>query len=145
MSKFLTGLTMGLLLFAGVALASGDSIDGYTAPGPWPEGVDVWVVDGKVFVRSYEENGEDHFWWWCEGECSNACPAAPVSEITTVNEVILRPTDKPPMADTSTPNAPQPTAAPQDDKCNRGLGNGSEGCDPGNSGGKPGKAGEDEG
>lgn len=26
--------------------------------------------------------------------------------------------------------------------CNRGLGNGPEGCDPGNSGGKPGAAGE---
>jgi hypothetical protein len=29
--------------------------------------------------------------------------------------------------------------------CNRGLGNGSEGCDPGNSGGKPGAAGEGNG
>ena len=29
--------------------------------------------------------------------------------------------------------------------CNRGLGNGSEGCDPGNSGGKPGRAGEGNG
>ena len=29
--------------------------------------------------------------------------------------------------------------------CNRGLGNGSEGCDPGNSGGKPGSAGEGQG
>ena len=35
---------------------------------------------------------------------------------------------------------PEPTKKP---KCNRGLGNGSEGCDPGNSGGKPGSAGED--
>jgi hypothetical protein len=29
--------------------------------------------------------------------------------------------------------------------CNRGLGNGSESCDPGNSGGKPGAAGEGRG
>lgn len=29
--------------------------------------------------------------------------------------------------------------------CNRGLGNGGEGCDPGNSGGRPGRAGEGEG
>jgi hypothetical protein len=29
--------------------------------------------------------------------------------------------------------------------CNRGLGNGPEGCDPGNSGGKPGRAGENNG
>jgi hypothetical protein len=35
---------------------------------------------------------------------------------------------------------PEPTEKP---KCNRGLGNNEEGCDPGNSGGKPGAAGED--
>ena len=29
--------------------------------------------------------------------------------------------------------------------CNRGLGNGSENCDPGNSGGQPGAAGEGQG
>jgi len=38
---------------------------------------------------------------------------------------------------------PTETPAPSKPKCNRGLGNGSEGCDPGNSGGKPGAAGED--
>lgn len=44
-------------------------------------------------------------------------------------------TDVPP----STEMPPEPTDKP---KCNRGLGNGSEECDPGNSGGKPGSAGE---
>ena len=38
---------------------------------------------------------------------------------------------------------PTETPVPPKPKCNRGLGNGSEGCDPGNSGGKPGAAGED--
>ena len=37
---------------------------------------------------------------------------------------------------------PSPTEAPKA-ACNRGIGNGSEDCDPGNSGGKPGSAGED--
>ena len=38
----------------------------------------------------------------------------------------------------------EPTQEPTEkQKCNRGLGNGSEGCDPGNSGGKPGSAGEE--
>ena len=37
---------------------------------------------------------------------------------------------------------PSPTEAPKA-ACNRGIGNGSENCDPGNSGGKPGSAGED--
>ena len=38
---------------------------------------------------------------------------------------------------------PTETPVPPKPKCNRGLGNGSEDCDPGNSGGKPGAAGED--
>jgi hypothetical protein len=45
---------------------------------------------------------------------------------------------------------PQPNPDPDPDPdpepkvhCNRGPGNGEEGCDPGNSGGKPGNAGED--
>ena len=40
---------------------------------------------------------------------------------------------------------PEPTPDPTPEKvsCNRGLGNGAEDCDPGNSGGKPGSAGED--
>ena len=41
-----------------------------------------------------------------------------------------------------TPN-PDPTPEPTKEACNRGIGNGSEDCDPGNSGGKPGSAGED--
>ncbi len=48
----------------------------------------------------------------------------------------------------STPQ-PNPTNVPPEPtnevKCNRGLGNGSEGCDPGSSGGNPGKAGEGDG
>ena len=52
-------------------------------------------------------------------------------------EPINEPTPVPP---TETPVPP--TEAPKE-ACNRGLGNGSEDCDPGNSGGKPGAAGED--
>ena len=57
------------------------------------------------------------------------------------------PTATPTHVPSETPR-PEPTAthpAPPTKKpaCNRGLGNGSEDCDPGNSGGKPGSAGED--
>ena len=67
------------------------------------------------------------------------------------------PTDTPPPGPTATPeptdlpkptptveptDVPEPTRTPKP-KCNRGLGNGAEGCDPGNSGGQPGGAGED--
>jgi len=55
------------------------------------------------------------------------------------------PTDPPPTDPPPTdppPTDPPPTEEPKE-KCNRGPGNDSEGCDPGNSGGKPGSAGED--
>ena len=55
------------------------------------------------------------------------------------------PTDPPPTDPPPTdppPTDPPPTEEPKK-KCNRGGGNSSEGCDPGNSGGKPGNAGED--
>ena len=51
------------------------------------------------------------------------------------------PTPTPDPTKEPTP-VPSPTEAPKE-ACNRGLGNGSEDCDPGNSGGKPGSAGED--
>ena len=38
---------------------------------------------------------------------------------------------------------PAPVPEPTKTTCNRGTGNGPEDCDPGNSGGKPGSAGED--
>lgn len=52
----------------------------------------------------------------------------------------VRPTDIP-STPTSSPE-PEPT---METACNRGIGNGAEGCDPGNSAGKPGRAGENEG
>ena len=51
------------------------------------------------------------------------------------------PPTKEPTPPTETP-VPSPTEAPKA-ACNRGIGNGPENCDPGNSGGKPGSAGED--
>ena len=47
----------------------------------------------------------------------------------------------PPPFPTSTPT-PEATDTPKE-ACNRGLGNGAESCDPGNSGKKPGSAGEE--
>jgi hypothetical protein len=63
------------------------------------------------------------------------------------------PTEAPPTATDPPPTNPPPTDPPptepppppptEEAKCNRGSGNGREGCDPGNSGGRPGNAGED--
>ena len=59
-------------------------------------------------------------------------------------EVCTQCTPVPPETPTKEPTPPPPTETPEPKpKCNRGLGNGSEDCDPGNSGGKPGAAGED--
>src|SRR3989337_1806971 len=60
----------------------------------------------------------------CFSPCQSSC-----EEVPTVT-----PTVRP----TPTYVRESPTVMP----CNRGLGNGSEGCDPGNSGGRPGVAGE---
>ena len=71
-----------------------------------------------------------------------------------VEEVVLNGTPEPndTPVPTDPPTTPPPTDPPPTDpppteepvaKCNRGTGNGAEGCDPGNSGGKPGSAGED--
>lgn len=50
----------------------------------------------------------------------------------------------PPIIPTPDPQpTPEPTPDPTKEACNRGLGNGAEDCDPGNSGGNPGAAGED--
>ena len=61
----------------------------------------------------------------CEG--CDVCEPTPVP----TNEPTREPTLLPP-----------PIATTEKQKCNRGLGNGSENCDPGNSGGNPGAAGE---
>ncbi len=62
-------------------------------------------------------------------------------------EVQYAPTPNPTApANTATPR-PEPTSTPTPketpEACNRGRGNGAEDCDPGNSGGNPGAAGED--
>ena len=69
------------------------------------------------------------------------CPCfSPECDISTNDETPVStktpdPTDVP-------KDTPKPTKV-EKPKCNRGTGNGAENCDPGNSGGKPGKAGED--
>ena len=56
----------------------------------------------------------------------------------TTCEQVVRVTHTPTVSPTPTYVRENQTVTP----CNRGLGNGSEGCDPGNSGGRPGAAGE---
>lgn len=87
----------------------------------------------------------------CECNCATetpvvltATPTLPPS-VTRTPGPSLTPRPSPTPEASSTPEStptdvpPKPTDKP---RCNRGLGNNEEGCDPGNSGGKPGNAGE---
>ena len=130
----------GLLIVAIILILAGVwVVAGYAQQGPWlPEGVQTFHVDGRTFVRDTELGILVH---WCTNECGGCDVCEPCS--TPTNEPGPQPTPDP----TSTPN-PDPTPTPKPEptdkpKCNRGLGNLSEGCDPGNSGGKPGSAGEE--
>ena len=86
--------------------------------------------DGSMF-NWYDPCGYTCY-QWADGsgdcypcfECDIETPTpVPSPDPTVIPPITLEPTKKP--------------------ACNRGLGNGSEDCDPGNSGGKPGAAGED--
>ncbi len=107
-----------------------------------PEGVEVFHVEDMTFVRDVLLG---KLVYWCTDSCAEHEECEPVVRPTP------RPTDKPGDTPTSIPptdipptNTP-PTSIPPTEKpkCNRGLGNLSEGCDPGQSGGNPGSAGED--
>ena len=79
---------------------------------------------------------------WADG--SGDCYPCLECEDCDVCEPTPVPTNEPtPVPPTLTPVPPTETPEPTKEACNRGLGNGSEDCDPGNSGGKPGAAGED--
>ena len=78
----------------------------------------------------------------CWDTCSSLeCTFSPPGETPEKNETPIPP-DPTPKPEPTPTDPPDPVEQP---KCNRGLGNGSEECDPGNSSGKPGKAGEGDG
>lgn len=117
-------LGLGLLtaiIVAGITV--GCVITGFASDGT-PEGMFSWYDEcGYVCYQWADGSGDCYPCLTCE-ECDEC-------EMPNPN---------------STPNpksTPDPTSEPTREVCNRGLGNGSEDCDPGNSGGKPGAAGED--
>ena len=106
-----------------------------------PEGVLVFHVEDKTCIAMAGK-----FECWCTYSCD-----APLSPCETPRPTDIpgpTPTDAPNPTPTNvpqpTPTSPPPEPTPEPKPaCNRGLGNGPEDCDPGNSGGKPGNAGED--
>ena len=126
MKKLIVLSSMVLLLAGTVAYA--DSVpQGVT---PTLSLLDVHGKEVMHWVWTFEVDGATCV--FADGELDCYCPCAePSCEPTVVPPTTTPVPTEPP---------PEPTKKP---KCNRGLGNGSEGCDPGNSGGKPGSAGED--
>ena len=96
--------------------------------------------DGSMF-NWYDECGYTCYQWADgSGDCY-PCLQCETSEPTSEPSPTPVSTPVETLVPTETP-VPSPTEAPKA-ACNRGIGNGSEDCDPGNSGGKPGSAGED--
>ena len=97
-----------------------------------PEGVQIFYLEAEGLTCLL----------WPDGSGDCYCPCDPVCpEPIETPEPRSSPTPKPTPQDTPVPT-PEPTRV-EKPKCNRGLGNLDEGCDPGNSGGRPGAAGED--
>ena len=95
--------------------------------------------DGSMF-NWYDECGYTCYQWADgSGDCYPCLQDGDCPKPTPPPEPTPPPTDIPPTKIPPT-ETPPPTKKPA---CNRGLGNGPEDCDPGNSGGKPGAAGED--
>ena len=98
----------------------------------------VFASDGlPEDVQEFYNYYGDVCYVWPDGSGECYCPCEVECEIEQVYTPTPEPTDE-----------PVPTSVPEPTKqskvsCNRGLGNGSEDCDPGASGGKPGSAGED--
>lgn len=125
---------IGVLVFVVVLLAIpliGSAGDGY------PDGVIVWQLPSGHWCQTVD-GVFDQCYCPCESEVEYVCEPCPV------------PTDEPKSTPTQEPTKVNPTATPTlvpteapKTSCNRGVGNGAEDCDPGNSGGKPGSAGED--
>ena len=139
-----------LIVWAVIAVVLGVIIFGpflAEAQSEVPDGVQVFHLDtGQTCVVWPNGNGECYC--PCEtGLCVVETEGLAPRPIPT--EVRDGGTPEPSPVHTFTPNS-TPTSTPEvegtvtpEPQCNRGLGNGSEDCDPGNSGGKPGNAGED--
>ena len=101
-----------------------------------PEGVQIFYLEREGLTCLLWPDGSGD----CYCPCDPVCPE-PVETMVPISSVTPESSPTP----RATPS-PLPTLVPSGipkAKCNRGLGNFSENCDPGNSWGRPGAAGED--
>ena len=86
---------------------------------PLPPEVEVFYLDTLTCVV------------WPDGGGDCYCPC----EVSPCGEKVEKSETPPPPPPPSLPPTPMPEEDPNE-KCNRGIGNASEGCDPGNSSGQ---------
>ncbi len=118
-------ILVGVFLFPAIASA-GDGL---------PEGTEVFSIPNAGLTCVVWPDGSGECYCDCIQERLEQCGVEPTSI----------PTGKPPTSTPVPTNGPEatPTNPPPDtpeppdkEKCNRGIGNNSEGCDPGNSSGQ---------
>lgn len=103
-----------------------------------PEGVQIFYLEAEGLTCLLWPDGSGDCYCSCDPVCSE-----PIETPGPWNSPTPRATPKDTPVPEPTPTSmPDPTKTPKPN-CNRGLGNFSENCDPGNSGGKPGAAGEE--
>lgn len=117
----------------GLPVAIGIALAFYFRPaaagGLIPEGVVSFIDEFGRACTIYEGSLDCDF---------DPCSLCEVQYVSTPNPTAT------PVIPTKTPVIPTPRPTPEEkESCNRGLGNGAESCDPGNSGKKPGSAGEE--
>lgn len=142
MQKEILQKIITLILVLLFAFAVSAAIEKVFAQPVLPEGIEVFHVEDMTFVRDVELG---KLVYWCTGSCDGCEEEIPIRSLSKATPSNI-PTDIPTAVPTTEPTPiPQPTPTPRSAKlpCNRGPGNGPENCDPGNSAGKPGNAGED--
>lgn len=102
-----------------------------SASGSYPDNVEVYQLPSGHWCQLIDGQFAGCF-CPCEEEIKYVCEPTPTPKDDPTSTPPPNPTDE----------TPEPTKTNKE-SCNRGLGNGSEDCDPGNSGGNPGSAGED--
>lgn len=111
--------TAAILIVLAALLVGASAVSADT---PYPKDVQVFELgDGHTCV----------VWPDGSGDCYCACSCQQAPQAT--EKLQDKPKDKPQATATPfVPDEPTPTEPPHKERCNKGGGNGSEGCDPGN-------------
>lgn len=107
-----------------------------------------WHVDGAIVLEDPDDKLDVVALACCESSCTpeEASHTVGLSSHSSHGATSSDPGDTATPAPTGVPTETvEVTPEPTRERCDRGVGNGAEGCDPGNSGGQPGNAGENDG